>query len=80
MKAYKAMLKTELKLSIRGMDMIIFALCMPVVIMIILGIVYGSKPVIRRCELHFLRNHLVLFRLLQLVQAGYGAAPCHIRL
>ncbi|NLW12262.1 MAG: ABC transporter permease, partial [Clostridiaceae bacterium] len=44
MKAYKVMLKTELKLSLRGMDMVIFAICMPVVIMTILGIIYGSKP------------------------------------
>lgn len=44
MKAYKAMLKTELILSLRGMDMVIFAICMPVVIMAILGIIYGGKP------------------------------------
>lgn len=44
MKAFRAMLDTELKLSLRGMDMLIFALCMPVVIMAILGILYGSTP------------------------------------
>jgi hypothetical protein len=60
--------------------MIIFALCMPVVIMIILGIVYGSKLHSKVRVTLFWRNHLVLFRLLQLVQRGYGAAPCHIRL
>jgi ABC-2 type transport system permease protein len=38
------MLKTELKLSLRGMDMLIFALIMPVVVTVILGIIYGSKP------------------------------------
>src|SRR5690554_4400676 len=54
MKAYKAMLKTELKLSIRGMDMVIFALCMPVVIMIILGIIYGSKPAFEGASYTFL--------------------------
>ena len=31
MKTFKTMLKTELKLSLRGMDMFIFAICMPVV-------------------------------------------------
>lgn len=44
MKAFKTMLKVELKLSLRGMDMLIFAICMPVVIVIILGIIYGAKP------------------------------------
>lgn len=42
MKAFITLLKTELKLSIRGMDMIIFAVCLPVAVMVILGIVYGS--------------------------------------
>ena len=37
------MLKTELKLSFRGMDMVIFALCMPVVVALILGVIYGAK-------------------------------------
>ncbi|MEN6312644.1 MAG: ABC transporter permease [Clostridiaceae bacterium] len=43
MKSFKTMFKTELKLSLRGMDMAIFAICMPVVVMVILGIIYGNK-------------------------------------
>ncbi|MCQ4922017.1 ABC transporter permease [Tissierella carlieri] len=43
MKIFKTMLKTELKLSLRGMDMFIFAICMPIVVTIILGIIYGNK-------------------------------------
>ena len=42
MKAFRIMLETELKLSLRGMDMLIFALCMPGVILALLGIRYGS--------------------------------------
>lgn len=38
------MLKIELKLSIRGMDMVIFALCMPLVMVLILGAIYGDQP------------------------------------
>ena len=37
-------LKTELKLSLRDMNMPIFAIIMPLVIFIILGIIYGTKP------------------------------------
>lgn len=44
MKAFSTLLKTEGKLSIRGMDMFIFAICMPVVVIIILGIIFGNKP------------------------------------
>lgn len=44
MKTFSTMLRTELKLSIRGMDMIIFATILPVVVTVILGIIYGVKP------------------------------------
>lgn len=44
MKAFKSLLKTEIKLSLRGMDMLIFAICMPVVVVVILGMIYGNKP------------------------------------
>jgi len=44
MKAFNTLFKTEFKLSLRGMDMFIFAICMPVMVMVILGIIYGSKP------------------------------------
>jgi ABC-2 type transport system permease protein len=54
MKAFRTMFKTELKLSIRGMDMIIFAIAMPVVVIIILGILYGNKPAFEGAEYTFL--------------------------
>ena len=44
MKRYFTYLKTELKLSLRDMNMPIFAIIMPLVIFIILGIIYGTKP------------------------------------
>ncbi len=44
MKAFSTMFRTELKLSLRGMDMVIFAICMPLVVTVLLGIIYGSKP------------------------------------
>lgn len=53
MKTFGKMFKTELKLSIRGMDMIIFAIAMPVVIVVILGIIYGKKPAYNGAEYTF---------------------------
>lgn len=44
MNTYRTLLKNELRLSLRGMDMIIFAICFPVVVMALLGIIYGAKP------------------------------------
>lgn len=56
MKAYKTMFKTELKLSLRGMDMLIFAIIMPVIILVILGIIYGSRPAFEGAGYTFLEQ------------------------
>ena len=44
MKRFFTFLKTELKLSLRDMNMVIFAVLMPLVIFIILGVIHGAKP------------------------------------
>ena len=44
MKRFFTYLQTELKLSLRDMNMPIFAVIMPLIIFIILGIIYGTKP------------------------------------
>ena len=44
MKRFFTFLKTELRLSLRDMNMPIFAVIMPLIIFIILGIIYGTKP------------------------------------
>ena len=56
MKAYKEMLKTEFRLSIRNMDMIIFAIILPVVVLIALGIIYGNKPAFEGSEYTFIEQ------------------------
>lgn len=44
MKAFAALFKNELKLNIRNMNMVIFAVIMPIIVLIILGIIYGKSP------------------------------------
>ena len=44
MKTFGVLLKNELKLNIRNMNMVIFAIIMPLVVLIILGFIYGTKP------------------------------------
>lgn len=56
MNKFLTMLKTELKLSFRGMDMIIFAVCMPVVVVILLGIIYGGNPAFDGADYTFLEQ------------------------
>ena len=56
MNKFFTMLKTELKLSFRGMDMVIFALCMPVVVAVILGVIYGTKTAAPEVKYTFLEQ------------------------
>lgn len=44
MKTFKKMLKVEAVLSLRDLNMLIFAIIMPLVVLIIVGIIYGRKP------------------------------------
>lgn len=44
MKSFQILLKNELKLNIRNMNMVIFAIIMPLIVLIILGFIYGTKP------------------------------------
>ncbi len=56
MKAFRVLLKNELKMSLRGMDMLIFAIIMPLVVLIILGMVYGNKPAFEGADYTFLEQ------------------------
>ena len=44
MKTFKTLLRTELLLSFRGLDMLLFAICMPVVVTIIIGLLFDGRP------------------------------------
>lgn len=56
MKRFLTFLKTELKLSLREMNMPIFAVIMPLVIFVILGIIYGAKPAYEGANYTFLEQ------------------------
>ena len=56
MKRFFAFLKTELKLSLRDMNMVIFAVIMPLVVFIIFGIIYGRKPAYDGADYTFLEQ------------------------
>ena len=40
MKSFLILLKNELKLNIRNMNMVIFAVIMPLIVLVILGFIY----------------------------------------
>jgi len=75
LKTFSTMLKTELKLSLRGMDMFIFAICMPVVMTIILGIIYGKKPAFDGAEYTFLAQSFGAISTIAICAGGVMGLP-----
>ena len=58
MRTFFSLLKTELKLNIRNMNMVIFAVIMPVVVLVILGFIYQTKPAFPGAEYTFLEQSM----------------------
>lgn len=75
MKTFKTMLKTELKLSLRGMDMFIFAICVPLVVLIILGMIYGQKPAYDGAEYSFLEQSFGALAAISICAGGVMGLP-----
>ena len=75
MKTFRTMLKTELKLSLRGMDMFIFAICVPVVVLVIMGIIYGGKPAYEGAEYTFLEQAFGAVTTISICAGGVMGLP-----
>lgn len=75
MQAFKTLLKTEIRLSLRGMDMFIFAICMPIVIVVILGAVFGSKPAFEGAEYTFLEQSFGAVSTIAICAGGVMGLP-----
>lgn len=75
MKAFRTLLKTEINLSLRGMDMFIFAICMPIVIVIILGAVFGNKPAFEGAEYTFLEQSFGAITTISISAGGLMGLP-----
>lgn len=69
------MLKTELKLSLRGMDMFIFAICVPLVVLIILGVIYGNKPAFDGAQYTFLEQSFSALTTISICAGGVMGLP-----
>lgn len=75
MKTFKTMLKVELKLSLRGVDMFIFAICMPILIIIILGMIYGENPAYEGAEYTFLEQSFSAVSAIAICAGGVMGLP-----
>lgn len=75
MKTYRTMLKNEIKLSLRGMDMFIFAICMPVVVLVLIGIIYGNKPAYEGADYSFLQQSFAAISTIAVCAGGLMGLP-----
>lgn len=75
MNKFFTMLKTELKLSFRGMDMIIFAICMPVIVLLLLGSIYGGKPAFEGASYTFLEQSFGAISTIAICAGGVMGLP-----
>ena len=75
MKAFRILLRTEIRLSLRGMDMFIFAICMPVIIVIILGAMFGNKPAFIGAEYTFLEQSFGAVSTIAICAGGVMGLP-----
>ena len=75
MRSFITMLKTELKLSLRGMDMFIFAICMPIVVLVAIGVIYGSKPAFEGANYTFLEQSFGAITSIAICAGGVMGLP-----
>ena len=75
MKSFNTMLKTELKLSLRGMDMVIFSICMPIVVLVAIGVIYGNKPAFEVANYTFLEQSFGAITSIAICAGGVMGLP-----
>ena len=75
MKSFNTMLKMELKLSLRGMDMVIFAICMPIVVLVVIGVIYGNKPAFEGANYTFLEQSFGAITSIAICAGGVMGLP-----
>jgi len=75
MKAFVVLLKNELKLNIRNMNMVIFAIIMPLVVLAILGFIYGTKPAADGASYTFLEQSFGALCTISICAGGLMGLP-----
>ena len=74
-KTFRTLLKNELKMSFRGMDMLIFAVIMPLVVLVILGLVFGQKPAFEGAPYTFLEQSFGALCTISICAGGVMGLP-----
>ena len=75
MKAFCILLKNELKLNIRNMNMVIFAIILPLVMLVILGFLYGANPAADGVDYTFLEQSIGALCAISVCAGGLMGLP-----
>lgn len=75
MRAFNTLLKTELKLSLRGLDMLIFAIFMPMIVLVIIGVIFGNKPAFIGANYSFLEQSFGAISTIAICAGGVMGLP-----
>ncbi len=75
MRPFFTMLKTEFLLSLRGMDMVIFALCLPVAMVFLLGMIYSSAPAFEGADYTFFEQSFGAISTIAVCAGGVMGLP-----
>lgn len=75
MRTFRTMLKNEMKLSLRDMNMVIFAICIPLMVLVILGIIYGNNPAFEGAGYTFLEQSFGALTTIAVCAGGVMGLP-----
>ncbi len=75
MKTFRVMLKNEFKMSLRGMDMVIFSVIMPIIVLVILGIIFKQKPAFDGADYTFLEQSFGALASIAICAGGVMGLP-----
>lgn len=75
MKSFAILFKNELKLNIRNMNMVIFAVIMPLVVLIILGLIYGTNPAAEGADYAFIEQSFGALCTISICAGGLMGLP-----
>lgn len=75
MKSFVVLLKNELKLNIRNMNMVIFAVIMPLIVLVILGFIYGTKPAAEGTAYTFMEQSFGALCCISICAGGFMGLP-----
>lgn len=75
MRSFGVLLKHELKLNIRNMNMVIFAVIFPMIVLVILGFLYGTNPATEGADYTFLEQSIGALCAISICAGGLMGLP-----